>query len=142
MNKTRRKPTQRDVAKKKRIPIGRRDKLVFEERPGYVRRVVSDINKGQRVKMFQEAGWTIVQGHDVGGTEGAGSGTQVGSNVSQSVGGGITGILMEIPERYYKEDQKAKHDRINASEEQLFRKPTDALMYQPTPNRITRKNTP
>ena len=103
-----------------RIPLGSRNVLTAPKRPGFVRRIVNDI--GDRVKMFQEAGYNIVNdGTDVGDPK-IGKPTQLGSNTNPHVGSGQKAFLMEIPEEYYKEDQERKQKEISEVENQIKRK--------------------
>ena len=99
----------------KRVPLGTRNVLRYPERPGYVRRVVNDVE--DRIYRFQQAGYEIVQKKDLpSGDPRAGDASQMGMPVSKSVGNGVKGVLMEIPEEYYREDQKARQDKITANE--------------------------
>lgn len=99
----------------KRVPLGTRNVLKYPARPGYVRRVVNDVE--DRVQRFKEAGYEIVQKKDLpSGDPRAGDGSQMGMPVAKSVGNGIKGVLMEIPQEYYLEDQQTKHEKITAEE--------------------------
>jgi len=99
----------------KRVPLGTRNVLKYPKRPGYVRRVVNDVE--DRIQRFKEAGYEIVQKKDLpSGDPRAGDASQMGMPVSKSVGNGVKGVLMEIPEEWYKEDQKRKQDKIKADE--------------------------
>jgi len=99
----------------KRTPLGTRNVLRYPERKGYVRRVVNDVE--DRIQRFKEAGYEIVQKKDLpSGDPRAGDASQMGMPVSKSVGNGVKGVLMEIPEEWYLEDQKAKQDKIDAAE--------------------------
>ncbi|MEA2038868.1 MAG: hypothetical protein U9N82_03440 [Thermodesulfobacteriota bacterium] len=100
-----------------RVPIGTRNKLRYPERKGYVRRVVSDAD--DRIEMFQNAGWKVVEGKDPGGDPGVGDASQLTMTTSKPVGGGITGVLMEIPESFYEEDQAVKQKRIDRIEDSM-----------------------
>jgi hypothetical protein len=113
-------PTDR-MGRQERIPIGRHNPLKFDERPGFRRRVVNDVTDGERMRMFEDAGWKAVNVQTGGGDARAGADTQIGATVNRSVGGGIRGILMEIPERYYNEDQAAKQREIDEHEKQMIR---------------------
>jgi hypothetical protein len=99
----------------KRIPLGTRNVLKYPKRPGYVRRVVNDVE--DRIQRFKDAGYEIVQKKDLpSGDSRAGDASQMGMPVSKSVGNGVKAVLMEIPEEWYEEDQKAKQDKIKAAE--------------------------
>ena len=112
---------------RRRISMVGRDVLRFPDRPGYVRRVVNDVSDGERVKMFQEAGWEIVRTPGInGGDTRAGADSQLGSVVCRSVGGGIKGVLMEIPEEWYNEDQREKAKIVDRTEDEVRRKKVSA----------------
>jgi hypothetical protein len=106
--------------KRKRVPIGTRNVLKFSKRPGYVRRVVNDVD--DRIQRFKDAGYEIVHGDETGGDPIAGAASKMGSAVNKPVGGGVTGVLMEIPEEYYHEDQAAKQAEIDKIESGMRRK--------------------
>ena len=103
-----------------RIPLGARNVLTAPKRPGYVRRIIND--EKDRVQQFMDAGYTIVQEDVQIGDPKAGKETQIGSVTYKAVGSGVRAVLMEIKEEYYNEDQKAKQDRILASENEMKRK--------------------
>ena len=99
----------------KRIPLGTRNVLQYPKRPGYVRRVVNDVE--DRVMRFQQAGYEIVQKKDLpSGDPRAGDASQMGMPVSKGVGNGVKGVLMEIKEEWYLEDQKRKQTDVSAQE--------------------------
>jgi hypothetical protein len=99
----------------KRVPLGTRNVLQYPEREGFKRRVVNDVE--DRVMRFKQAGYEIVQNSDLpGGDPRAGDASQMGMPVAKNVGNGVKGVLMEIPEDWYLEDQKAKQDKLMAGE--------------------------
>jgi len=104
----------------KRVPIGTRNVLTFPERAGYKRRVVSDV--GDRIKQFEAAGYTIVREDIVAGDPKAGSETKIGSAVNPRTGSETKGVLMEIRQEWYDEDQKAKQAEITRGERDMTRK--------------------
>ncbi len=108
-----------------RIPMTGRDVLKAPPREGYYRRWLHDIHDGERIKRFQEAGYTIVLGDfDTGDTK---LGTaKVGMPITRSAGGGKRIVLMEIKEEYHKEDEEAKQRKIDEIEKRMQRKKTDA----------------
>lgn len=116
---------QPESARKKRVPLGSRNRLRYPERKGYVRRVFNDDH--DRIQQALDAGYEFVTDHLPGGDPRAGDATQVGSKVMKEVGSGMKGYLMEIPEEYYKEDQKAKQERIALLESQMKRDRTDGV---------------
>ena len=92
--------------------------LNYPKRKGYVRRVVNDTEG--RIDKFKDNGWTPVMKSDMeGGDNRVGADSQMGTPVMRSVGGGIKGVLMEIPEDWYKEDQLAKKREVDRSEDGL-----------------------
>jgi len=111
--------------RKKRIPLGTRDRLKYPQREGYVRRVFND--NEDRIQRALDAGYEFVTGDLPGGDPRAGDPTQVGAKVMKEVGGGMKGYLMEIPEAYYRDDQKAKQDKIDALESEMKREKTDGV---------------
>lgn len=111
--------------KKKRVPLGTRDRLRYPERKGYHRHVFNDQN--DRIQRALDAGYEFVEDHLPGGDPRAGDPTQVGSKVMKEVGGGTKGYLMEIPMEYYEEDQKAKQDKITLLESQMKRDRKDGV---------------
>ena len=101
----------------KRVPMGTRNRLKYASRKGFHRRVFNDVD--DRIQQAKEAGYEIVQGKDLGGEPYAGDASQLGSTVRKPVGGGKNGVLMEIPNKYYVEDQEAKQARIDAAEQEM-----------------------
>lgn len=95
----------------KRTPLGMRNILTTDQRPGYVRRWVNDVE--DRVKQAKEAGYEPVMTQTEVGDERVGADTQMGAIVSRSVGGGRRAVLMEIPKVFYDEDQAAKQKRVD-----------------------------
>jgi len=118
-----RSPGRPPKKRPKRIPVGTHDVLKFKKRPGYVRRVVNDVD--DRIEMFKRAGYEIVKAKDYGGYHRAGDPAPVDSAVTRSVGGGIRGVLMEIPEEWYREDQEAKARKLDELENSIRRKGRD-----------------
>lgn len=111
------KLTRERPARRQRTPIGTGNVLVAEQRPGYVRRFVNDTNG--RVERFIAAGYEPVHSASADLSNGRMKPSSMGDSVIRKpVGGGISAVLMEIPEEFYEEDQAAKQrdvDRIEAS---------------------------
>lgn len=105
----------------KRVPLGMRNVLAAEKRQGYVRRWFNDVD--DRLSRAKDAGWTPVLTDADAADPRAGSGSQMGSVVAKSVGGGVRGVLMEIPQEFYDEDKAAKEARIARTEQGLSRQP-------------------
>lgn len=102
---------------KDRIPVGvRRNKMLAPNRKGYLRRWVND-DPG-RIKAFLDGGWRFVK-ENISIGEGPGDGnTSLGSNIEIHVGrdmenGSLRAKLMEIPQKYYDEDQSVKMAAID-----------------------------
>lgn len=116
---------------RKRVKIGMRNVLTAPQKPGFVRRFVNDIK--DRIQVFKEAGYSIVEDDITVGDPKIGRASQLGSGVSSQVGGGMRSVLMEIPEEYYNEDFKEKQDKIKQVENEMRRnlnKSPDGLVGQ------------
>lgn len=114
---TRKTETNSRPARKSRKPINSKNLLRAEQRPGFVRRYVNDVDT--RIQMFLEAGYEPVKGQDNINDYRAQDGSQLGSVVRKPVGGGVTAVLMEIPEEFYKEDQISKQAEVDAHEQAI-----------------------
>jgi len=113
------KPETAGKTRPVRVPLGTRNVLTAPKRKGYVRRFVN-IEPG-RIEQFEAAGYTVVKENVQVGDPKIGKNLRPGSGVSLPVGGGTSTVLMEIKEEYYKEDQKAKQDKILLSESDMKR---------------------
>jgi len=108
----------------KRVPLGTRNVLRYPARPGYHRHVINDVD--DNILIHEQAGYTVVQKKDLpSGDPRAGDASQMGMPVSKEVGGGVKGVLMEIPQEWYDEDQKARQDKITADESAMKRSKGD-----------------
>jgi hypothetical protein len=105
----------------KRTPLGIRNVLTAEQRPGFVRRWVNDVD--DRLSRAKEAGYMPVMKPTETADPRAGADSQMGSLVAKSVGGGTRAVLMEIPEEFYRADQDEKQKAVNATESGLRRQP-------------------
>jgi hypothetical protein len=108
----------------KRIPLHEQKKnlLNVPPRPGFVRRLVNDVDQGQRVAAFLRAGYRIVEDETRIGDVGVENQNQsLGTGVRKFVGAGVSSVLMEIEEHLYNEDQAAKMDKLDAIEASIFR---------------------
>lgn len=106
------------TSRPKRTPLGARNRLTFgAQDPNFVYRVIND--QDDRLQKAQEAGYEFVQSDQKLGDERVAEGGKLDSRVSKPVGNGVRGYLMRIPREYYTEDQQAKADRINATEEAM-----------------------
>ncbi len=104
---------------RKRIPLGTRNILTAPKRPGFVRRFVN--NKGDRIQTYKDAGWIAADMTEQVGDDKAGRATSMGSGANPSVGGGQRAVLMELPEKFYEEDTKAKQAKIAKVEKEIAR---------------------
>ena len=101
---------ERIAQNRERKSLGLRSPLAFAQRPGYVRRMINDVNN--RISDAMEAGYTPVLDESKTQTDGdIGRATQMANAVKRQVGNGVTAYLMEIPKEWYDEDQKKKQKR-------------------------------
>lgn len=111
-----------------RVPIGSRSRLGVPEKKGYVRRWVVD--RGDRIQQFREAGWEIVQDPYLrAGQEPSKSSSLLTSTARKDLGHGDYGYLMEIPEKWYREDQLAKVERNKAHLQRIQQPKRDEGQY-------------
>ena len=111
------KKATRATRDKKRIPIATRNVLKAAQKKDFHRRFFNDVE--DRLEVAEAAGYRFVKGNVSTGDKLVGDGSKKGSCVTKQVGGGRTAYLMEIPQEYYDEDQKAKQDAINETERGL-----------------------
>jgi len=115
-----------EPAKKKRVPLGTRQRLSYPKRPGYYRYVFNDVD--DRIQRALDAGYEFVTEDNLtGGDPRVGDASQMGKKVSKQVGGGAMGYLMEIPNEYHEEDLKAKREHLDLQEAQMKRERTDGV---------------
>lgn len=101
----------------KRTPINGRNILsVSNKEPGYEYRFVNDV--GDRVEIFKERGWTLVEAADVRiGDRRIEAANALGSKAQASVDKqGTKAFLMRIENEYYREDQAEKAKSIAEQE--------------------------
>lgn len=115
--------------KRRRIPMSvPRAKLSTPEIAGYHSHWVNDYPG--RITQAMDAGYTFVDREEALFTSGdlagdpLGTGSDMGSRVSQVVGKNDDGsplraYLMKIPNEFYREDQQAIQDRVNAVDEAM-----------------------
>jgi len=119
-----------------RTPIGTRNILTVNNKDeGYVYRVVNDVDDGDRVHRFLEAGYEIAE--NTVGDKRVDNPSREGKGSIISVGGGRKGVVMRIKKEWYEEDQLAKQRDVDASEESIS-KPADALSGMYGQNKIKR----
>lgn len=100
-----------------RTPLGRRNVLTISgKEPGYEYRFVND--SGDRIQEFLDNGWEIVEKKDVRiGDKRLGTpASPEGTAAVASVGRGTNAYVLRIKEEWYKEDQTAKQEYVDASE--------------------------
>lgn len=126
--------TQETVAKArsgrtKRNPVTTRNRLeISGKEAGYTYRIVNDTE--DRVAQLQDRGYEVVSNKDVRiGTRRLEQGSPEGSVASMSVGGGIKGVVMRIPDEWYQEDQAAKNANIDRLEKQTKQQALDSNDY-------------
>ncbi len=102
-----------------RSPIGKRNILSVQgKEAGYHYRIVND--SGDRIKMFEEAGYELVNASDViVGDKRVSQATPEGTKAQVSVGKGEKAYVMRIRDEWYHEDQQAKQDHIDTLEKSM-----------------------
>lgn len=107
-----------------RTPLANRSVLgVKGTEPGYSYRIVNDI--GDRIAMFEEQGYEIVRDASVTiGDRRVGKASADGSPVQVSVGDGVQGYLMRIPDEYRIEDEAYKEQKLQELEQSMRKQPT------------------
>lgn len=107
-------------ARPKRTPINGRNILsVSNKEDGYEYRFVNDV--GDRVEIFKERGWELVDAKDVRiGDRRVEGGSALGSKAQASVDKqGTKAFLMLIPKDWYEEDQADKARSIAEQEKSM-----------------------
>ncbi len=104
--------------RKQRIPLHKRNTIKSEGRPGFVRRIVN--NTPGRIQAFLDAGYTVVTDGTEVGDHATGLSSGVGSASTRQVGGGVEGVLMEIPIELYNEDQAEKQSQVDRTEQAIL----------------------
>ena len=110
-----------DAKERIRVPIeSKRDVLSVQNTPpGYVDRIVNDVPG--RIDKFKAAGYEVVEDAQLGTSHVDGNQSSQGV-VTKDVGKGVTAVVMRQREDFYKEDQKAKQDRIDEAENAMRKK--------------------
>lgn len=104
MSRTARKTNRKAEGRQERIPLGQqKPKMARVARPGMVGRWVNDV--GGRIDAARQAGYEHVMETVTPDGEKKPVSMTVGTAES---GGPLTAFYMEIPEKFYREDQKAK----------------------------------
>lgn len=106
----------------KRVPLHEQQRLGAKKRAGYQPRIFND--EGNKIQAALDAGYSIVNdGRTISGHRSCDPG-KFGNAATAYVGRNergheITGVLMEIPQNWYDEDQAAKQMEIDAQEQQI-----------------------
>lgn len=103
----------------KRTPVGQKGRLtVTNKSPDKEYRFVND--RDSRVQEFEQNGWTVelAEDHQVGDRRVEAPSTS-GSAARIPVGLGDHAVLMSIPKEWYEEDQRAKAERVDATEQTI-----------------------
>jgi hypothetical protein len=119
LENTKARPTKEAIARRNRrtrSPVdGRRNILTVKGlAPGMVARWVD--NDQDRIEALLEQGYEVVRQKVQVGDIGIDTGKQIGEAVTKRVGGGREQILLQIPEEWYKADQKAKQKIVDERE--------------------------
>jgi len=116
----------RESERTERIPFGTaQPKLFVPEREGYRRRIFNDnwVKEPGRIERAKQAGYRVVEDSPI-------NGKTVGSNRD---GSPIKAMVMEIPRKWFEEDQEKKAELIDRMEKQMMRGELDQT--EPAANR-------
>ncbi len=105
--------------RQRRTSLVNQGRLVVENKdPNKVYRFVND--KDGRVELKQDQGWDVelAKDHRIGGRR-VDTSSAEGTAARVNVGAGDHAILMSIPKEWYEEDQAAKQERVDASEQTI-----------------------
>lgn len=98
-----------------RTPVGQKGRLTVSNKdPNKVYRIVND--KDSRVELFQQNGWEVETNAAVG-IRRADVDSGIGATIN--VGLGDRAVLMSIPKEWYEEDQKAKQEVVDGTEQTI-----------------------
>jgi hypothetical protein len=101
---------------KERVPLGTRQVLTSEQREGFHRRWVNDVDT--RIQQYLNAGYTPVEGESDTSVDRAQDPSKEGSAlVRKHVGNGVYAVLMEVPLEIYNADKAVLHKEIDETEE-------------------------
>ena len=115
MSREPRKTTRKGAGRKERTPLGAREqKMARVASPGMVGRWINDT--GDRIARALRGDWKhVMESTGVDGEEKPVS-MVVGTHEN---GQPLTAYYMEIPERFYREDQKAKQQQVDLIDEAI-----------------------
>jgi hypothetical protein len=102
--------------RRKRVPLGApQNKMAASQRSGYSRRWIND--EAGRLQEAEEGGYQFVKEGDANSTD---TGTRKSLTVGKHEDGTpLRAYLMEIPLEFYEEDQVAKQQEIDATDEAI-----------------------
>lgn len=101
---------------------GGNDVLYAPQRPGFIRRWVND--KPGQIEKRERQGYTVVEDLEkVGQQQASGRASRISTAWSQPVGGGMTGVLMEIPEELYNQRAQKRQAKVSETEEAILTPP-------------------
>jgi hypothetical protein len=118
-----------------RIPLHKQKRIGIKTEPGMATRLVTD--KDGRVSRFMQAGWTPMHKEVLDGKTPSGKPSQEGNIAMQDVGGGDKAYYMQIPEKFYNQDQTEKQKRCDNIMEQIGIKQKGMLTGIPRKQRYT-----
>src|ERR1700693_2007104 len=119
---TQKDPISKDpVGRVRRTPVCVRNILTIGKKDeNFVYRIVNDVDDGDRVERFAAAGYEVVKSKDISvGDKRIENPSAEGSGARISVGGGQKGVVMRIRKDWYEEDQAAKQQEVDATEESI-----------------------
>ena len=110
-----------------RAPLGQRNRLsVRDQEPGFVYRIVNDVD--DRIHLMQEQGYEIVSNTKVGDKR-VDLPSSAGSASVISVGQGVKAVVMRQRKEFYDEDQLAKAQLVDSTEQTLHQDARKASDY-------------
>jgi hypothetical protein len=115
---------QEASARPRRTPVAKRNRLEIKNKEaGYHYRIVNDVD--DKIPLLVEQGYEIVPDAKVGatGNRRVDNPSALGSTSSISVGQNTKAVVMRIKDDWYKEDQAAKQQTVDDSE-QTMKNPT------------------
>lgn len=120
--------TQKRAPRRNSINGTRNVLNITGKEPGFSYRVVNDV--GDRIEQMKAIGYEIVEDSKVQvGDRRIANPTKEGSPVKVSVGGGLQGYVMRIPQEWKDEDQAKKDAHVDNIERGLIREAKEQSDY-------------
>ena len=120
MSREEREESREPEGRKERVPLGTpKQRLAAPKRPGFVRRWVNDVPG--RIQHAIDGSWTHVREKAPGDDSNKRASYRSAVVGTKQDGSALTAYLMEIPEKFYKEDQKTKMAEIDKVDETIQR---------------------